>query len=322
MRLQSISFLTVLFTISLARRHHQQDEGQDYRMRPGRLQEQDMGFRRGELVGQERFRRQERPNRRLVPVQKVQRRQGIPPVNREQQTYPRQQQKLAQEYPTRQQQPSQEYPTRQQQSSQEYPKRQQPRQNRPLSPFKQQQRKRPAESVAQQQAEIQERSFEAVPSRSSVAERESAPSPDSLSSESVGGPAFRKRPQQYRQAPRAEDRSGSAGSAAYPPPPEQASIEAAVAAGANQYQADEYEEAKRLAFQIHGQEGPDSYRFGYDTGVGYNRQFRYESRNSQGVTHGRYGYYDQEGKLQIVTYSADPVTGFHADGDHVPKPQY
>ncbi len=36
----------------------------------------------------------------------------------------------------------------------------------------------------------------------------------------------------------------------------------------------------------------------------------------------RYGYYDQEGKLQIVNYTADPVAGFHAEGEGVPKPQY
>ena len=54
----------------------------------------------------------------------------------------------------------------------------------------------------------------------------------------------------------------------------------------------------------------------------YNRQFRYEERDANGVLHGRYGYYDQEGKLQIVNYTADPVKGFHAEGDHVPKPQY
>ena len=36
----------------------------------------------------------------------------------------------------------------------------------------------------------------------------------------------------------------------------------------------------------------------------------------------RYGYYDQAGKLQVVNYTADPVAGFHAEGEHVPKPQY
>ena len=36
----------------------------------------------------------------------------------------------------------------------------------------------------------------------------------------------------------------------------------------------------------------------------------------------RYGYYDQAGKLQIVNYSADPEKGFHAEGEHVPKPHF
>merc|ERR1719206_671386 len=56
------------------------------------------------------------------------------------------------------------------------------------------------------------------------------------------------------------------------------SLEAAVAAGAAGYNAQSYNEPQRLSFQIHGQEGPHSYRFGHDTGVGYNRQFRYEER--------------------------------------------
>jgi len=88
------------------------------------------------------------------------------------------------------------------------------------------------------------------------------------------------------------------------------------------YSQEGYAQPQKVAFQIHGQEGPHSYRFGYDTGTGYNRQFRYEARDANGVLHGRYGYYDQEGKLQIVNYTADPVKGFHAEGDHVPKPQY
>ena len=83
-----------------------------------------------------------------------------------------------------------------------------------------------------------------------------------------------------------------------------------------------YSQPQKVSFQIHGQGGPHSYRYGYDTGVGYNRQFKYEERDANGVLHGRYGYYDQEGKLQIVNYTADPVTGFHAEGEHVPKPQY
>ena len=77
---------------------------------------------------------------------------------------------------------------------------------------------------------------------------------------------------------------------AFGPPADQRSIEAAVAAGAAAYHAvsaifssslhlqrqssinwyfqDGHEQPKRLSFQIHGQEGPNSYRFGYDTGLG------------------------------------------------------
>lgn len=107
-----------------------------------------------------------------------------------------------------------------------------------------------------------------------------------------------------------------------PVPHDQSSIQSAVAAGAAAYRHAGYEQPKRLSFQIHGQEGPHSYRFGYDTGIGYNRQFRYEERDNYGVLHGRYGYYDQSGKLQIVNYSADPKLGFRAEGENVPKPQF
>jgi len=80
----------------------------------------------------------------------------------------------------------------------------------------------------------------------------------------------------------------------------------------------DYEESQKMQFQIHGQEGPQSYRFGHDTGIGYNRQFRYEERDDYGVVKGRYGYYDQHGQLRIVNYSADPITGYHTDVDPVP----
>jgi len=98
------------------------------------------------------------------------------------------------------------------------------------------------------------------------------------------------------------------------------SLEANVLAGANSYQPDGvYQNEERLSFQIHGQEGPNSYRYGYDTGNGYNRQFRYEERNGEGYVKGRYGFYDKYGKLQVVNYTADPYKGFHAEGAHVPK---
>jgi len=105
-------------------------------------------------------------------------------------------------------------------------------------------------------------------------------------------------------------------------PAEQRDIESAVHAGAAAYTGESYNNPQRLSFQIHGQDGPHSYRYGYDTGVGYNRQFKYEERDNYGVLHGRYGFYDQEGKLQVVNYSADPQKGFHAEGDHVPKRGY
>ncbi|XP_065581436.1 uncharacterized protein LOC136040926 isoform X3 [Artemia franciscana] len=70
----------------------------------------------------------------------------------------------------------------------------------------------------------------------------------------------------------------------------------------------------RLSFAIHGQQGPHSYKYGFDTGsIGPDRQFRFEERDSAGVVHGRYGYYDSKGKLRIVNYKADPVHGFSAD---------
>merc|ERR1719270_1271207 len=111
-----------------------------------------------------------------------------------------------------------------------------------------------------------ERSYDVRPEPSQVYER-SATVQDSLESESIAAPA------------------------------EQRDIEAAVAAGAAGYAGESYAEPQRLSFQIHGQGGPNAYKFGYDTGVGYNRQFRYEERDQYGVLHGRYGYYDQEGKL-------------------------
>lgn len=43
--------------------------------------------------------------------------------------------------------------------------------------------------------------------------------------------------------------------------------------------------------------------------------FRFEERDSTGSVNGRYGYYDQTGKLRIVNYSAHPEHGFHAEGD-------
>ena len=45
-------------------------------------------------------------------------------------------------------------------------------------------------------------------------------------------------------------------------------LEAAVAAGAARFSPEQHQQPRRLSFQIHGQAGPSSYRFGHDTGTG------------------------------------------------------
>ncbi|KAL0892256.1 hypothetical protein ABMA27_015439 [Loxostege sticticalis] len=69
----------------------------------------------------------------------------------------------------------------------------------------------------------------------------------------------------------------------------------------------------RTEFRMHGMKGPHSYQFGYDTGKGKNRQFRYEERDNDGLVHGHYGYVDKHGKLRVVNYRAHPEHGFQAD---------
>jgi len=196
---------------------------------------------------------------------------------------------------------------RQQQQQPAYPKRSQD-----LEPADLERSPRP-ESYG-----VSERAYEVLEQPVNKVYERSSSEKDQLEGESAAyelqGESFQPAYQPYA-APREAYNSPYA-------PIEQKGLEAAVRAGAAAYNKGAYEEPKRLNFQIHGQEGPHSYRFGYDTGVGYNRQFRYEERDSAGVLHGRYGYYDQEGKLQIVNYTADPYAGFHAEGDHVPKPGY
>ncbi|KAL3283542.1 hypothetical protein HHI36_006681 [Cryptolaemus montrouzieri] len=68
----------------------------------------------------------------------------------------------------------------------------------------------------------------------------------------------------------------------------------------------------RLTFHVVGHDGPHTYKWGYDTGKGHNRQFRFEEKDKTGLVKGHYGYYDKHGKLQIVNYDAHPHEGFHA----------
>jgi len=178
-----------------------------------------------------------------------------------------------------------------------------PRQFRPVAPEQPVERKfRPV--VQQQQQEVKR--------------VERRPQPQ-LDNEVDSAPAAQNVDQVYDNS---IERASLAAHRDFGGPAEQRDIESAVQAGAAAYAGESYNNPQRLSFQIHGQDGPHSYRYGYDTGVGYNRQFKYEERDNYGVLHGRYGFYDQEGKLQVVNYSADPKGGFHAEGDHVPKRGY
>jgi len=96
-------------------------------------------------------------------------------------------------------------------------------------------------------------------------------------------------------------------------------FEKGIQSQADSYSTDKGVDKGRLQFAIHGQQGPHTYRFGYDTGKGPDRTFRFEERDQYGVVHGRYGYYDQTGKFRIVNYSAHPEHGFKAEGDFGPK---
>ncbi|XP_034939019.1 uncharacterized protein [Chelonus insularis] len=66
----------------------------------------------------------------------------------------------------------------------------------------------------------------------------------------------------------------------------------------------------RVDFHIHGQDGPESYVFGFDTGDGENRQFRWEQRHVNGTVTGQYGYYDPRGKFKKIFYRSDPHLGY------------
>ncbi|XP_050670974.1 uncharacterized protein LOC126969533 [Leptidea sinapis] len=70
---------------------------------------------------------------------------------------------------------------------------------------------------------------------------------------------------------------------------------------------------ERTEFRMHGMNGPHSYQFGFDTGKGKNRQFRFEERDNDGHVKGHYGYVDKYGKLRVVNYDADPQLGFRAE---------
>ncbi|KAF4521885.1 hypothetical protein B566_EDAN008390 [Ephemera danica] len=71
-------------------------------------------------------------------------------------------------------------------------------------------------------------------------------------------------------------------------------------------------DGSRIQFHVQGHKGPKSYRFGYDTGHGKHRHFRYEERDEHGVVHGRYGFRDKHGHMRVYHYTAHPHHGYRA----------
>ncbi|KAG8193892.1 hypothetical protein JTE90_011451 [Oedothorax gibbosus] len=69
---------------------------------------------------------------------------------------------------------------------------------------------------------------------------------------------------------------------------------------------------KPVREQFHEQDtkGPDSYKFGYNTGDKDNPMARYEERSSDGLVKGSYSYVDPLGKLKVVHYESHPEHGF------------
>ena len=44
--------------------------------------------------------------------------------------------------------------------------------------------------------------------------------------------------------------------------------------------------------------------------------FRHEEKDGTGYVKGKYGFYDDHGKLNLVNYEAHPQNGFHAERGH------
>jgi hypothetical protein len=67
------------------------------------------------------------------------------------------------------------------------------------------------------------------------------------------------------------------------------------------------------------QQNPDgSYTYGYESGDG---SYKIETRYATGEVKGKYGYYDDAGKLREVEYGASPKGGFEPTGDGLVSPQ-
>lgn len=219
---------------------------------------------------------------------------------------------------------------RQQQRQEERQQQQQQQRERQRQQEEQQERQREREEERQYQEEFNARPVYQSPDKYSppankrldddlkaiIKDVKEAPLSDEVY-KPASGPAYATKThiEDLEAAPRFDDIQVSDG----PIPAEQRELELAVFAGANAYKPEAvYQTEDRLEFQINGHKGPHSYRYGYDTGHGYNRQFRYEERDGAGYVKGRYGFFDKYGKLQVVNYEAHPEKGFHAEGAHVP----
>jgi hypothetical protein len=67
------------------------------------------------------------------------------------------------------------------------------------------------------------------------------------------------------------------------------------------------------------QQNPDgSYTYGYESGDG---TYKIETRYATGEVKGKYGYYDDAGKLREVEYGASPKGGFEPTGEGLVSPQ-
>jgi len=67
------------------------------------------------------------------------------------------------------------------------------------------------------------------------------------------------------------------------------------------------------------QQNPDgSYTYGYESGDG---TYKIETRYATGEVKGKYGYYDDAGRLREVEYGASPKGGFEPTGEGLVSPQ-
>ena len=67
--------------------------------------------------------------------------------------------------------------------------------------------------------------------------------------------------------------------------------------------------------QHHAQDEFGQYAYGYSGGP----SSKYEAKSLDGVTRGSYSYYDANGKLQTVSYTADALHGFRVAATNLPE---